>query len=526
MRSSISTPLMLMGALALGLLACKPPEATDVPDPIVADTQTNAPGVEWPDEPFRAKRPVPKPIANVPIPSIETFTLANGLQVYLVQQQTLPTVLMFFEWDLGEIHDPKGKTGTAAVCADVMDEATKRKDKATFTAAQADHAVSVWLNPGLENTTLGVRALTRELGPALDLAAELLLEPGMRQADFDRVRDHRKAAIEQSKGSAASIASRLFASLVWGSKHPYGKIETDESADAIQLADCNAWVGKLRPGGARLWVVGKIDEAALRTELGDRFAKWTGNAPAPMKIGPAKPAAGTIFFVHVPGAAQSQILLGHPGPARNVADYEATSLMAEILGGSFSSRINMNLREDKGWAYGARGRFSYNRGGSYFTAGSSVRPDATGPGLLEIAKEIERMRTTDTTADELRREQDGALLAMPSDFSTATRTLFSFRALEFFDLPMDWYEGHQQRLRALDTKAIRAAAEAHLQVEGHVVLVVGDGTSGMLESLEKIAADKVFGAGGIQYLDADGNPIARPNFEPQPQPQPQPLPQK
>jgi zinc protease len=511
MRSSMHVRSIAL--LALGLLACKPPEQSVVPDPIVTDTQTAEPAVVWPDEAFRAQRPTPKPIANVPIPGIETFTLANGLEVYLVQQQTLPTVLMFFEWDLGEVDDPKGKTGTAAVCGDVMDEATKRKDKSTFAAAQSDHAVAVWLSPGLENTMMGVRALTRELGPALDLAAELLLEPGMRQADFDRVREQRKAAIEQSKGSAASIASRLFASLVWGSKHPYGKIETDQSIDAIQLADCNAWVAKLRPGGARLWVVGKIDEAALRTELGDRFAKWTGNAPKPIKIGPAKPAASTIFFVHVPGAAQSQIWLGHPGPARNAADFEATALMAEILGGSFSSRINMNLREDKGWAYGARGRFSYNRGGSYFTAGSSVRPDATGPAVLELAKEIERMRTSDPTTEELRREQDGALLAMPSDFSTATRTLFSFRALEFHNLPMDWYVGHQQRLRALDTGAIRAAAEAHLQVDGHVVLVVGDGAAGILESLEKIAADKVFGAGGIQYLDADGNPIARPSFE-------------
>lgn len=503
----------MLGALALSLLACKPSEDSAVPDATDADTQTAKPAVEWPDEPFRAKRPAAKPIADVPIPSIESFTLDNGLEVYLVQQQTLPTVYMLFEWDLGEIHDPKGKTGTAAVCGDVMDEATKRKDKATFSAAQADHAVRVWVNPGLESTTLGVRALTRELGPALDLAAELLLEPGMRQADFERVREHKKAAIEQSKGSAASIASRLFASLVWGSKHPYGKIETEQSADAIQLADCNAWVAKLRPGGARLWVVGKVDEAGLRAELGDRFAKWTGTAPKPMKIGPAKPAAGTIFFVHVPGAAQSQIWLGHPGPARNAEDYEATRMMAEILGGSFSSRINMNLREDKGWAYGARGRFSYHRGGSYFVAGSSVRPDATGPAVLEIAKEIERMRTTDPTAEELRREQAGALLAMPSDFSTATRTLFSFRALEYHDLPMNWHEGHQQRLRALDTAAIRAAAEAHLQVAGHVVLVVGDGAV-MLEALEKIAADKVFGPGGIQYLDADGNPIARPSFEP------------
>jgi predicted Zn-dependent peptidase len=503
----------LLGAVALSLsLACKPHEDTVEPDPVSVDGPAIGPAAVWPDEAFRSKRPAAKPIADVTIPSIQTFTLDNGLQVYLVQQQTLPTVLMFFEWDLGEIHDPKGKTGTAAICGDVMDEATKHKDKSTFAAAQSDHAVGVGINPGLETTTLGVRALTRELGPALDLTAELLLEPGMRQSDFDRVREQRKAAIEQSKGSAASVAQRLFASLIWGSKHPYGKIETEQMLGTIQLADCNAWVSKLKPGGARLWVVGKIDEASLRVELGERFAKWTGSAPKLTKVGPAKPAAGTIFFVDVPGAAQSQILIGHPGPARNADDYEATTLMAAILGGSFSSRINMNLREDKGWAYGARGGFFYNRGGSYFSAGSSVRPDATGPAVLEIAKEIERMRTTDPTTEELLRERDGALLAMPAEFSTATRTLFSFRGLRLYDLPMDWYVGHQLRLRALDTAAIRTAAEARLQIDGHVVLVAGDGAV-MLESLEKIAADKVFGPGGIQYLDTDGNPIARPSFE-------------
>ena len=501
-------------ALALGLLACKEPEQTVDPEPVLVDDKVVTPAPTWPDEPFRSQRPTPKPIASVPIPDLHTFTLDSGLEVYLVQQQTLPTVVMYFEWELGEIHDPKGKTGLASVCTRVMSDATKRKDKESFAAAQSDHAVRVWVSPSLEQTWLGVRALERELGPALDLAAELLLEPGMRQSDFDRVKDQAKAGIEQSKGSPNTIAQRLFPSLVWGTKHPYGKFSTESMIDAIQLSDCNAWVSKLKPRGARLWVVGKIDEAELRQELGERFSKWTGNAPKQSKIGPAKPAAGTIFFVHVPDAAQSQIMIGHPGPPRNADDYEATQLMAAILGGSFSSRINMNVREDKGWAYGARGSFVYNRGGSHFTAGGSIRPDATGPALLEIAKELERMRTTDVTKQELARERDGALLAMPADFATATATLFSFRGLEYYGLPMDWHEGHQQRLRALDTAAIRAAAEAHLQIDGDVVLVVGDGAL-MLESLEKIAAHKVFGPGGIQYLDADGNPITRPSFESQ-----------
>ncbi len=505
------------GLAALGLSltltsACKR-EETVTPDPAPPQPVTaDAPKVEWPDEPFRAERPKPKPIKDVKIPGIEQFELDNGLQVFLVQQATLPTISMFFEWDYGTVNDPKGKTGVASLCSDLLDESTKDKDKASLAAAQADHAVRVSAGSGRENSYLSVRALRRELDAALDLAAEVLLSPGMREADFERLKQQEKSWIEQRKGSPTSIAYRLFPSLVYGATHPYGTISTAASIDKITLSDCKKWAAKLRPDGAQLWVVGKISQDELRAELGERFGEWKGKAPKPVKIKPAKPAKGTIFFVHVDGAAQSQILVGHPGPDRRDGDYEATRLMAQIFGGSFSSRINMNLREDKGWSYGARAGFDYSRGASHFYVGSSIVVEQTGPALVEIAKEIGTMRTSDPSAEELRREQDGALLAMPTEFATATRTLYSFRELELYDLPLDWHVGHQERLRALDIAAIRAAAEKHLQDKDHVVLVVGDGKV-VLEQLDKLAADELFGGGGLQFLDSDGNPIARPKFD-------------
>jgi predicted Zn-dependent peptidase len=501
-----------LGLLALASLACKPEPTTSPGDGQGGTTSEVRAPVEWPNEPFRAERPKPKPIAEVTIPEIERFTLASGVQVFLVQQQTLPTVSMLFEWDFGEIDDPKGKTGVGSLCSDLLDEATADKDKPSFAAAQADHAVSVSAGSGTENTYVSVRALRRELGPALDLAAEMLLKPGLRAEDFERLADQKRNRIEQAKGSAGPISYRVFPSLIWGASHQYGKIETTASIDKISLADCRKWTSQLRPEGARLWVVGKISEAELRAELEPRLATWKGKAPKRAKVGAPRPAKGTIFFVHVDGAAQSQILVGHPGPARTAADYEATMLMAQILGGSFSSRINMNLREDKGWAYGARAGFAYNRGGSYFSAGSSVVADQTGPALVEIAKEIAGMRTRDPSAEELSREREFQLLAMPAEFATATRTLYAFRGLELFGLPLDWHVGHQERLRALDVAAIRASAEQHLQERDQVVLVVGDGRV-VLDQLDKIAADELFGTGGLLFLDADGNPVARPTFE-------------
>ena len=497
----------------VGLLACDGQKSDTVdPEPEPTQAEPAEAEVEWPDEPFRAERPKPKPIKDVPIPSIETFELDNGIEVFLVQQQTLPTVRMVFEWDLGEVDDPKGKTGVASLCGDLLDEATADKDKASFKAAQSDHGVRVSVGSGGETTSLSVRALLRELPAALDLAAEMVLKPGLRADDFERLREQEKAWLEQRKGSASSIAYRLFPSLIWGSKHKYGKLETAESVDKITLADCKKWATKLKPDGARLWIVGKISADELEAEVAKHFDGWKGKAPKRTKIAAAKPAKGTLFFVDVPGSAQSQILIGHPGPKRDAADYEATQLMAAILGGSFTSRINMNLREDKGWAYGARGNFSYSRGGSYFTAGSSVRSDATADAVREIFKEIELMRTSDPTQDEVVREQQGALLSMPADFATATRTMYSFRRLTYYDLPLDWHQSHQDKLRAVDIAAIRAAAEAHLQDTDHVVLVVGDGKT-ILESLEAIAKEELFGSGGIQYLDSDGNPTERPSYE-------------
>ncbi|MFV8752110.1 M16 family metallopeptidase [Nannocystaceae bacterium ST9] len=524
-------PSTALAGLALGMLgmaACEPNKPTVDPDPVVIVDdkpvgETPKPAT-WPDEPFRAERPQPKPPAPLRLPEISQLILANGLEVRLVEQKTLPTVMMFFEWDIGSVGDPKSKVGLSSLCGDLLDESTTSLDHAAFAAKQADHAVSIWASPGAETTSIGVQALERELGPALDMVAEMLLSPGMRKDDFTRLVEQEKAYVEQSKTSPTSLAYRVWGSLVWGGQHPYGKIETADTIDEITLADCNAWVGKLKPEGARLWVVGKIDGETLRQQLEARFGGWTGKAPKPAKIGKPKPAKGTIFFIHVDKAQQSQILVGHPGPARGEPDYEATQMMAAILGGSFSSRLNMNLREDKGWAYGARGGFAYSRGGSNFSAGSSVRTDATGGALREIAKEIQIMRTTDPSAEELAREREGAQQALPAMFATATRTLFAFRDLAFYELPLDWYEGYQNRLKALDTAAIRKAAETHLQKGEFVVVVAGDGAI-VLPELEKIADEKLFGKGGLLFLDTDGNPVEPPKFAaPAAKPDPAPKP--
>lgn len=463
----------------------------------------------------RSKRPTPTAIAELKVPVPEQFTLDNGLQVYLLKTDTLPTVTMTFEFDVGAVTDPADKIGLASVCFDLYSEGTARLDKVAWSEALADHAVSIVSPAGLETSTVKLESLVSELDPGLDLLAELLTSPGMRQADFDRIIADRKAALAQSRGTANGVASRLIGSLVWGNGHPYGPVQTEANLDAMKLADCKAWVAQLQPEGARLWVAGKVTRETLSDALNKRLAKWTGKAPTAKEIPPAPKASGTIFAVQVDGSVQSMVIVADPGPMRTAEDYEATHLMAQIFGGGFASRVNMNLREAKGYAYGSSGRFSYRRGGSQLGISASVESSTTALSLREISSEIKKMRDTLATPEELLRERDGALLALPARFAQAGDALDELRSINFFGLPLTWFASYQDHLKAVDLAAIQTAAKAHLAPGEVVVLVVGDLTKPakdadgktIRDELQKLADEKVFGSGGLVLLDPDGKRI-------------------
>ncbi|MEZ4428640.1 MAG: pitrilysin family protein [Nannocystaceae bacterium] len=495
---------LLAGSLALAC-ASKPAPVdppTTPPEPVAQAAEE----ATWPEEPFRAAQPAAGELPPLALPKLEQFTLANGMEVYLVHQDRLPTVYMRVEFDLGEVDDPQRKVGMTSLCMDLLDEGTKRLDKAAFEARQADFAVNVWSSGGDETSTVGLRALKPQLGDALGLLAEMLREPGLRAEDLTRLRDQEKASLAQARGTPATIARRVYPSLTWGAKHPYGRLTSEATLDAVGLGDCKRVAGKLRPAGARLFVVGQVTRAELEQAFDSALGFWKGKAPKAAQIPAARPESGTVFLIDAPGAAQSVISVGVPGPDRDAPDYTSTQMMAQILGGSFSSRINMNLREDKGYSYGGRGGFRYYRNGSHFSAGSSVRTHATGPAVREIANEIAGMREREATPEELRREKEGAILALPAKFSTPTRTLFSYQELIFHGLPLSWYDAYQREVPQVEAGNVEEVARRYLPATGYVVLVVGDAQL-IRADLQKIADERVFGDGGLVELDADGQRV-------------------
>jgi zinc protease len=516
------------------LVAGPPPQETHtmITPPPAPTTQTAQPqDLKFPNEDFRAKQPEAGQIHAFSLPVMKPFSLPNGIKVYLVEQHTLPLVSMDLNFDGGSMVDPPGKEGLAGVCMSMLSEGTEALDKLQFAEALADVASSV--NSYAADDSIGVTlgSLTRHLDPTFALFADTLRKPGFRASDFDRMIKRRIESVKQSKGNPGSIAGRVSGTVLYGASHPFGTVVTEASLKAITLDDCKAYAETwLKPQHARLFVVGDLTEAQIRSYFaGAQLHGWKGAGPKAPALPAPKGPDGRIFFVHVPGAAQSQVSLMHFGPLRTAEDYFANSMMAAVFGGGFSSRINMNLREDKGYSYGARGGFGYTKTYGSFTASVSVRTDATYQTVLEIEHDISELATGTKviTKDELEREKQGAILGLPGRFQTAQAALGQYRGLVYFGLPLDYYNAYVASVGKVSEAQVQGAAVKYLKPGQALYLVVGDGNAKMIsrvngkdvpymkdgqqltlrEALADIAARGEVGPGGLVELDPDAKPI-------------------
>lgn len=498
-RACSSGLIVSMFALTMVAWACRTP-----PPPAPTSVVEEPAGPVWPEEPFRAEQPKPGPVPEVVVPDVETFKVGKAVTVHLVERKSLPVVAMSMVFPIGAASDSPKKPGVRSLCTSLMGEGTKSMDKAAFEAAQADLGASVGTFATMEMSGVKVRALKRNLAPTLDLMMEMLQKPGLRRGDFQRLKKARQTGITQAKAQPSRVAGRLFPHFIYGDRHPRGQVLTEDEVAAVKLPDCKRALAQLGPKGLKIFVAGDITRAELEAALTPRLKKWRGGRGRPTAIKDNGRQMAGLYFVNVPGAAQSMIYVGHNGPSRTDADYEATAMMARILGGGFSSRINMNLREKQGIAYGARAGYSYHRQGSHFYARSSVRTDATGLALRELEKEIKAMQDGQPTPEELSREKEGSLLSLPARFATVPGLLGTYQGLSYYGLPFDYYDGFQTRLKAVDAAAVAEAAKAHLvDDDGWTVVIAGDAQV-VLPQLEEIVAEKIFGVSEVVQVDADG----------------------
>ncbi|MFI5235403.1 MAG: M16 family metallopeptidase, partial [Gemmatimonadales bacterium] len=387
----------------------------------------------------------PRPFVS---PKVETVKLANGLTIELVQMHKLPLVNVSLLLPGGGRLDGD-LPGLASFTADMLDEGAAGRD-AIGIAAEAAYLGSD-LNTGADwdRTTVSISGPKRTLPAALDLMADVALRPDFRPSEIEKRRGLRMADLIQRRDVPAAVAALVANALVFPAGHPYHASLDGDSASTTRLDSATVrafYRGISDPRHATVVITGDVTLAEARQLITKRFGTWKGAAklPAPPATIPApitRPT--TLFLVDKPGAAQSVIIIATPGVERSTPDYFAIQVMNTILGGSFSSRLNQDLRETKGYTYGAGSRFQFRPVPGYFAASAAVRTNVTDSSLVEFFSQIRAIRDSLIQPVELTRAQQYLALALPGDFETTGQVAGQVQGLLLFGLPFAWYDGYR-----------------------------------------------------------------------------------
>jgi zinc protease len=365
------------------------------------------------------------------------------------------------------------------------------------------------LNTGanLDQATVAMSALKPNLAPSLDILADVVLRPSFPEEDFQRLKQQRLAQIRQEKSSPVQMGLRVFPPLIFGSGHAYGLPFTGSGyEDTVTKMDRAAMVKYhqtwFKPNHATLVVVGDTTMAELKPMLEDRFKGWAkGDVPQKNLAQVKVPEKAVVYLVDRPGSLQSVILAGHVAPPTNNPDEIAIQTMNTILGGSFTSRLNMNLREDKHWSYGSGSFFVDARGQRPFLAYAPVQTDKTKESVAEVAKELKDiLNGRPATDDELAKAKDNQTLTLAGQWETANAVAGSLTDIVRYGLPEDYYATFPTKVRALNVGNVSSAAKV-LHPDKLIWVIVGDRA--------KIEPGiRELNLGEMKYLDADGKPIS------------------
>jgi zinc protease len=430
----------------------------------------------------RTRLPIPGPERPFQFPRIERRTLTNGLRVWTVEHRQVPLVSVLLVTAAGAASDPADRPGLAAITADMLDEGCGDRSALDVHEALARLGAQLDTDVGHDATVIGLTTLARFLNEGLELVAEAVRYPRFDQRDVDRVRDLRLNRLLQFRDSPSALADRAFAELLYRN-HPYGHlpIGTDGSLRAITREDVTRFHARaFRPDQTTVIAVGDADHENLAGAVGRAFEAWqtapdAARLPAPASFGEPAPPANRLVIVHRAGAAQSELRMGHVALPRRTPDYHACVVLNMILGGQFVSRINMNLRQDKGYTYGARTAFDFRRAAGPFAMHASVQADATAAAIREALGELRAIRGDRPVTDEELVVGRAALTrGYPRNFETSDQIARGAAQLALYELPDDYFSTFVPTVLALTSDEITRAAARHLDPEGMAVVVVGD----------------------------------------------------
>ena len=452
----------------------------------------------------RSKMPLPGAVADTAFPAFQTSTLSNGMKVYLVERHDAPQVSVSMVVDTGYPGDPTAiRNGLGGLTANMMDEGTTTRS-ALQIADEVDRLGGyVGTGGGGEQSVVEFSALTPTVDRVMAIWADVLRNPAFAEGDFARIQAQTVQGIQQQLSNPASIGQRVMSRMLWGDDHPYGRIVSTADISGLKPSDAaafhKAWYG---PNNATLFVVGDTTLAEITPKLEAALAGW-GIAPskATTVANVARPTKPIVYIVDRPDSVQSTILVGTPQPPRNPAEDTRVSAFNALFGGNFTSRVNMNLREDKGWSYGARSQVSGGRGPRTFMISAPVQTDQTKGALAELRKELtDIVGRKPPTASELDTVRTNTLLGMPSRWETSGAVINSLMDIHQFNLPADYWSNYASTYRAATPAEIEAMAKRIIPDQNHVWVIVGDRAK-----IEK--GIRELNLGEIRIVDVDGNPV-------------------
>jgi predicted Zn-dependent peptidase len=426
----------------------------------------------------RSKPPAVGPAPSLKLPAITKRTLSNGLQVWVIGVHKVPTVHLELAIRTGVAADPPGKFGLASLTADMLDEGA-----GTRSALQISDDID-YLGASLETaaapdaTYVELHVPVARLGEALPIMADVVIRPAFPDAELKRVREERLATLLEMEDDPEQLVTVAFPRLVFGEQHRYGSpiLGTAASLKSFTVADLKAFhAGQFNPANAVLVVAGDVAADTVIPQIEQALGSW--RSAAPVKVPPVPQASQLttrkVYLIDKPGAAQSQIRIGWVGVPRSTPDYFPLRVLNTVLGEAFTSRLNNNLREVHGYAYGASSRFDMRLSAGAFFAAAGVQTDKTSEAVKEFFNELARIHEP-VPAAELEKAKNYLALLMPRSFETTRGTADALAQGWVYDLPADYYTTYADRVRAVTAADVQRVADRYIQPDKLAVVVVGD----------------------------------------------------
>ncbi|MGA7837065.1 MAG: pitrilysin family protein [Ignavibacteriaceae bacterium] len=450
----------------------------------------------------RSQKPGANGEIKFSLPEIQEFRLNNSLNVLFVQKDELPIVRFNLITNSGGKYDTANKKGLANLFSRVLDEGAGKYNAIELSDEFDSLGTNFNINCFNDNIHISLQTLAENLDKSLELFATVLISPHLDKKSFDREKRKVITALQQLKDSPDEIADIAFDHIVFGKNNPYAHpvIGYPDGLENISTEDISSFYKeRLGPADSTLIVVGNINREILEEKLNNYFSDWKSNSSNPQLSFPSTSSGPNIYFVHKEGSVQSEIRIGHIAEKRSKGNFFPKHMMNIILGGQFSSRINLNLREDKGYTYGAHSRFNYLKEAAQFIVSTSVGSENTGNAINEIIRELDEIKKG-IKKEELAFAKSSVTLRFPGNFETYGQIAGNLISLVLHSLPRNYFSTYLDSINNVNEEQITRAAVENIHTDKLSVLVAGDKKL-FLEQLEGLEISEII------ELDIWGNPV-------------------